>query len=272
VPERPWLVDRYGDHILVSEFVTPIGRQLDTGAREAERDEVLSAVTEVLGVPAERIHLKTRERHRSLEREAQGDPAHEIVVEERGHKFLVNLDDYLDTGLFLDHRNARRRVGERSAGQRVLNLFCYTGAFSVYAAKGGAVSTVSVDLSATYLAWAQRNLALNGVALPRHSCVRSDVVEYLRQTSDVFDTIVLDPPTISKSKQARSFDVQRDHVTLIQLALARLAPGGLLLFSTNYRQFSLDASAFRKRDVREITHETVPKDFREGIHRAWELR
>jgi 23S rRNA G2069 N7-methylase RlmK/C1962 C5-methylase RlmI len=272
IPERPWLIDRYGEHVLVSEYVTPVGRRLTDSQRNEEREEVLAAVSAVLNVSGDRVHWKTRERHKSLEREAQGSPAHELPVLERGHTFLVNLDDYLDTGLFLDHRAARKRIGAQAAGKRFLNLFCYTGSFTVYAAKGGAKSTTSVDLSSTYLGWAERNLKANQLPLATNALVRSDVFEYLRSSSETFDLIVLDPPTLSKSKQARAFDVQRDHVELINLTLARLAPDGLLLFSTNYRQFELHASKLQTSKVLEVTTETKAGDFRESLHRAWELR
>ena len=272
IPEFPWIIDRYGHQVLVSEYATPVGKRLDAAAHASEREAVLSAVVDVLHVAPEHVHLKLRERHLSAEREAQGSAAHEFPVEEHGLRFLVNLDDYLDTGLFLDHRNARRHIGEHSAGKRVLNLFCYTGAFTVYAAKGDATATVSVDLSATYLTWAERNLKLNGLLHAQHRLVRADVFDYLRGERALFDWIVLDPPTLSRAKRGKSFDVQAAHPELLQLALTRLAPNGSLFFSTNYRQFLLDERSLKGRSVREITAETLPKDFREGIHRSWLIR
>jgi 23S rRNA G2069 N7-methylase RlmK/C1962 C5-methylase RlmI len=272
IPEFPYFVDVYGDRALVSEFVTPVGRRQDAAARASEHEEVVDATSRVTGLERGMITLKTRERHLSLEREAKGDAAHEFAVEEHGHRFLVNLVDYLDTGLFLDHRVARKRVGAASAGKRVLNLFCYTGAFSVYAAKGGASSTTSVDLSATYLSWASRNLALNGVSGKEHALVRDDVFEFLRHAKESYDLIVLDPPTLSRAARGKSFDLARVWPELVTLAMARLAPGGLLLFSTNYRQFQLDPKRVPGCEVRDVTRETTPFDFKTGLHQAFDIR
>lgn len=272
VPEVPWTVDRYGAHVLAEERITPVARRQSAEERAAEEAEVLRAIAEVTGVDAAHLHVRRRERHGAARRtETRGTAGHEFPVLERGHRFLVNLTDYGDTGLFLDHRETRRRVGERSRGRRVLNLFCYTGSFTVYAAMGGADSTVSVDLSQTYLAWAERNFAANGLALPRHERVRADVFDFLRRDRERYDLVVLDPPTLSRSQRGRSFDVQQAHVELINRSLERLAPGGTLLFSTNYRRFSLEETRLRAQRVREITRETVPRDFREGIHRCWEI-
>lgn len=271
IPEFPWLIDLYGDHVLASEHMTPTGRRQTHTEREAEREAVRAAVHEVFATPPERFHLKTRERHLSLEREARGTESHEFAVGEGGHRFLVNLDDYLDTGLFLDHRAARARIGKAAENKRVLNLFCYTAAFSVYAATGGASTAVSVDLSATYLAWGERNFRLNGIDPAAHPLVRADVFDYLATARDTFDLIVLDPPTLSRSKKGRSFDVQDAHVDLVRRSYERLSPGGTLLFSTNYRRFALDDRALSALAPREITHETHPKDFRDEIHRAWEF-
>ncbi|MFM2153701.1 MAG: hypothetical protein RL199_2136, partial [Pseudomonadota bacterium] len=196
----------------------------------------------------------------------------EFPVREHGLTFLVNVDDYLDTGLFLDHRTARRRLGKDARGKRVLNLFCYTGGFTVHAAAGGAALTESVDLSTTYLAWAERNLRANDLWRPEHRLVRADVFEHLRGSHDLFDVIVLDPPTTSRSKTGHGFEIQRAHPELIGLALARLAPGGTLLFSTNDRRFVLETTRLPPCEVREVTDATTPPDFREGRHRAFEIR
>ncbi len=271
LPEVPYFVDLYGPRVLVSEFVTPRGRRQSPEARAAEHDAVIAAVCEVLGVGEEAIAFKQRERHRSIGRQAGGRAEHEFPVQEHGLTFLVNLDDYLDTGLFLDHRAARRLVGRASRGKRVLNLFCYTGAFSVHAAKGGAISTTSVDLSTTYLAWAERNFRENGLEAHGHRTVRSDVFDFLRTTRDTFDLIVLDPPTLSRSKTGQSFDIQKSHPELIALGLVRLAPGGWMLFSTNFQRFVLDEKRLPPCSVRELTNETTPPDFRHGLHRAFEI-
>jgi 23S rRNA (guanine2445-N2)-methyltransferase / 23S rRNA (guanine2069-N7)-methyltransferase len=272
IPEIPWSIDRYGDNALLTEHVTPVSLRQSEEAHADEVARVLDAAGSVLGLPPDRLFTRTRARHRSIEREAAGNPAHEFPVRERELRFLVNLTDYLDTGLFLDHREARRRVGTAAHGKRVLNLFCYTGAFTAYAAKGGASWTVSVDLSATYLAWAERNLRLNALTGDAHALVRADVFEWLRGSREEFDLIVLDPPTVSRSSRGKSFDIQSTHVELLRLALARLAPGGVLLFSTNHRTFRLEEGRLPEADVREITTETQSRDFREQLHRSWELR
>ena len=195
-------------------------------------------------------------------------------VREDGLEFLVNLHDYLDTGLFLDHRPLRARVRELSKDKRFLNLFCYTGAFSVYAAAGGAAETTSVDLSQTYLDWTARNLALNGFDLTRNKLVRDDAVAYVQNHSAMFDLIFVDPPTFSNSKRAQDFDVQRDHVALLKLCGQRLFPGGRILFSNNFRRFKLDEAALAEFSIRDISAATIPFVFERNprIHRTWELR
>jgi 23S rRNA G2069 N7-methylase RlmK/C1962 C5-methylase RlmI len=272
IPEVPWTIDRYGERVLCTEVRTAVGARQSPADRDSEREQVAEAVVDLLGVSPDRIAWRTRERHRSVEREARGSTGHEFPVAERGLRFLVNLEDYLDTGLFLDHREARRQLGAQSSAATVLNLFCYTGAFTAYAARGGARRTVSVDLSQTYLSWAGRNLQLNGIAGPRHEFVRDDAFAYLSSGSESFDRIILDPPTVSRSARGRSFDVQSSHVELIRLALRRLAESGTLLFSTNDRRFQLDLAALAAVEVREISAETQSRDFREQAHRSWELR
>jgi 23S rRNA (guanine2445-N2)-methyltransferase / 23S rRNA (guanine2069-N7)-methyltransferase len=198
-----------------------------------------------------------------------------FVVREGDAKLEVNLHDYLDTGLFLDHRPLRRRVATESAGKRVLNLFCYTGAVSVHAGLGRAAATTSVDLSPTYLEWAARNLARNGLSGSKHRLVQADAIAWLEAERGAYDLVFCDPPTFSNSKRAADFDTQRDHVRLLRAAVARLAPGGLLLFSNNYRRFRLDEAAVGEfADAYEITAATIDPDFERNprIHRAWELR
>lgn len=199
------------------------------------------------------------------------DIGQRIQVREAGCLLLVNLTDYVDTGLFLDHRQTRAMVRAAARGKRVLNLFAYTGAFSVQAAAGGAKQTVSVDLSPTYSRWAEENLALNGFAKDQHFVVVTDALEFLADDSSRFDLVVIDPPTVSKSKRASSFEVQRDHLRLISGALERLAPGGSIFFSTNFQGFTLAVGDDVK--IEDITEKTVPLDFprRPPIHRAWRI-
>lgn len=257
----------------VQEYQAPASIPDDL-ARQRLR-EIVRVAGFVFDVPRERIALKQRYRGKGGEKYGRLDVRGELLeVEESGLRFLVNVWDYLDTGLFLDHRPLRARVREFASGRRFLNLFCYTGAVSVYAAAGGARTTTSVDLSPTYLDWASRNLALNGFRGEAHKLVQSDALEFLEADRGQYELIFVDPPTFSNSKRAEDFDVQRDHVRLLSLAAARLGPGGVILFSNNFRRFRLDEAALDRFDLRDISVSTVPFDFARDpkIHRAWEIR
>ena len=199
-----------------------------------------------------------------------------LIAHEGELQLEVNLTDYIDTGLFLDHRQTRDLVRRLAAGKDVLNLFCYTGSFSVYAAAGGARSTCSVDLSATYLTWARRNLQLNGFTDERqHRLVRADVMAFLRELPEAsYDLAIVDPPTFSNSKSTDTvFDIQRDQRELLELTLRGLRPGGTCLFSTNRRKFKFEcADLGLVAECREITNQTLPPDFlQQGAHRCWRL-
>ena len=248
---------------------------IDENVARTRLRETVRVAGEALGVPREGIALKTRQRGKGGEKYGRMDQRGEFIeVGEGGLKFLVNLWDYLDTGLFLDHRPLRARVRELARGKRFLNLFCYTGSVSVYAAAGSASETTSVDLSQTYLDWAARNLELNGFDLPQHKLVWADALGFLQSRSAMYDLIFVDPPTFSNSKRADDFDVQRDHVRLLELCGERLMAGGLILFSNNFRRFKLDEAALARFAIRDISASTIPFDFERSprIHRAWELR
>jgi len=196
-----------------------------------------------------------------------------LTVHEGQVRMLVNLTDYLDTGLFLDHRPIRLRIAQESRGKRFLNLFCYTATASVHAAAGGARSTTSVDLSKTYLDWARRNLSLNGLS-DLHKLERADVMEWLAQDQQSYDLIFIDPPTFSNSKRLDDiFDVQRDHPRLLELAIARLAPGGVIYFSNNFRRFRMAESVETAYQVEDISAQTLDKDFQRNtrIHKTWRI-
>ncbi len=276
IPEVPLVVDRYHDCLHISEYERPHERG---PAEHADwLDLMVETAARTLEVPRANAFLKRRARQRGASQyQVQSTAGRTVVVEEGGLRFEVNLSDYIDTGLFLDHRLTRGLVRERAGGRRFLNLFCYTGTFTVYAAAGGARETTSVDLSRTYLDWARRNLELNGFLGGEHCLVESDARAYLRAlpAGRLFDLIVLDPPTFSNSKSLPDFfEVRRDHPELILLALEHLAEGGEVLFATNFRGFKLREDAFAGvAQVEEISARTVPEDFRNRrIHRSFVFR
>lgn len=276
IPQFPFAIDVYGGQIHLQEYDT--GWLMQPEEYETWLSEVLEAVAFITGFAPADIHLKRRERQKGTQQyEKTGKAGEDFIVHEHGRRFWVNLEKYLDTGLFLDHRNTRQRVGEMAAGKRFLNLFAYTGSFSVYAATGGAAASETVDLSNTYLDWARRNFELNGIDEARHQIVRADVFQYLQaaaQAGKTFDLIVMDPPSFSNSKKMLDIlDIQRDHMRLIDGAMALLASDGLLFFSNNLRSFALDEAVTQKYAVKEISKQSVPEDFRnKKIHQCWEIR
>lgn len=274
VPDVPLVVDRYEDCLHIGEFARPHAR---SPAQHADwLDLMVRTAGEVLEVPRERVFVKHRDRQRGAAQYPRVDRREaRLVVHEGGLKFIVNLSDYVDTGLFLDHRITRQQVRDAAQGKRFLNLFAYTGAFSVYAAAGGATTTTSVDLSPTYIDWARENLALNGFSVPQHALVRSDVWEFLDalRPKDEWDLAVVDVPTFSNSKRTDDvWDVQRDYASLFARLADHIVPGGVVYFSTNFRRFRLDSEALEDYTVRDITRQTIPEDFRnQRIHRCWRL-
>lgn len=270
LPEFPFCIEFYGDKLYVAEY------RRRHGMTEEEHDtwmeKSLAVIAAVLGVSRDNIFLKLRQRKpgRLGQYQKYDKVQHEFEVEENGLKFIVNLSDYLDTGLFLDHRITRQMVREQSAGKKILNLFAYTGSFSVYAAAGGAEEVVTADLSKTYLNWAERNLRLNGFnSAAKYKIVHADVKQYLKKIpSDYFDIIIMDPPTFSNSKRMDDIlDIQRDHVELVNDCLRGLKPGGLLYFSTNFRKFKLEGDKVNAASVKDITKVTTPFDFEGKLFR-----
>jgi len=239
------------------------------------RNELLAAAREVFQVPPEQVALKSRERGKGGSKYGRFEKRDEFVVVQENNALLrVNLFDYLDTGLFLDHRPLRRLMAGQVRGKHFLNLFCYTGVASVQAAVAGAASTTSVDLSATYLQWCYDNLALNGQGGNQHLLVQADAMAWLEADSGQYDVIFCDPPTFSNSARADDFDVQREQLRLLRAAVARLAPEGVLYFSNNFRRFKLEENAIAEfARCREISPRTIGPDFERNprIHRAWEL-
>lgn len=273
MPEYALAIDRYGDWAHVQEYAAP--SSIDPQKAEQRLFDALAVIPQVLGIDPSRVVLKRRQRQKgSQQYQRQADQGNYITVQESGLSFLVNLTDYLDTGLFLDHRPLRQMLQRQAQGARFLNLFCYTASATVHAAKGGARSTTSVDLSKTYLDWARRNLSLNGFS-ERHRLEQAEVMTWLAQDGAEYDLIFIDPPTFSNSKRMTGvFDVQRDHVLLLDLSMARLAAKGCVYFSNNFRGFVLDPELSNRYQVTEITPHTIDVDFAQNpkIHRVWRFQ
>ena len=284
MPEYAVAIDLYRtvqpreeDWLYVQEYAAPA--DIEREAVRRRRAEALASLAAATGVARERIKVRLRRRTRRGEQyEKHGGRAEFHVVGEGGLRFLVNFGDYLDTGLFLDHRLTRERLRRSASGARFLNLFAYTGTASVYAAAGAAAETTSVDLSRTYLDWTRRNLELNFPAGGPHELIQADCLTWLREGARArgrYDLIFLDPPTFSNSKRMQGvLDVQRDHPSLIEACMRLLSPAGLLVFSTNAQRFRLDPSVQQRYAVRDVSAATLPRDFERNprIHRCFEVR
>jgi 23S rRNA (guanine2445-N2)-methyltransferase / 23S rRNA (guanine2069-N7)-methyltransferase len=278
IPEIPLVIDWYAGWLHAAEYERPHDRtEIE---HDVWLDKMIEAAALELGVPVHQTFLKVRKRQRAGgQYEKVGERQAIVTVREGGLEFEVNLSDYLDTGLFLDHRQTRGVVRAEAEGKRFLNLFCYTGSFSVYAAAGGAAETTSVDLSNTYLEWTRTNLSKNGFKdAGRHRTVRDEARAFLehraKRGEPPFDLVVCDPPTFSRSAKSETpWDVERDHADLLELVASNLAPGGVAYFSTNFRRFHLAEERLSQLyTIREITRQTIPEDFRnDRIHRAWRL-
>jgi 23S rRNA (guanine2445-N2)-methyltransferase / 23S rRNA (guanine2069-N7)-methyltransferase len=288
MPEYAFAIDLYGQgtrelagrgarHVYVQEYAPP--RTVNQESARERRREALAVLPEVLAVPIAHVHSRVRKPQKGSEQYEKRDAqAERHAVQEGGLKFWVNFRDYLDTGLFLDHRLVRGMLRDSAKDADFLNLFCYTGSATVYAAAGGARSTTSVDLSNTYLDWAHENLLLNGFGDPKHELYRADCLQWLEEQESRgprFDLIFVDPPTFSNSKRMEGvLDVQRDHVGMIRRSLQLLRPSGRLVFSTNYTRFKLDGEALSDLNVDDISAQTIPKDFERHarIHRCFIIR
>lgn len=277
MPEFAMAIDLYGDRVHVQEYAPP--KSVDTRAALERLAEALAVIPEVLGVPPTAVSCKQRSRQSGTQQyEKQSSTGEFFTVHEHGCALRVNLRDYLDTGLFLDHRPVRHWLQQQARGKRFLNLFCYTGAATVHAAVGGATRSLSLDMSKTYVNWARENLALNGLDDRRHQVEQQDCLQWLAQPAtpdQVFDLIFMDPPTFSNSARMRDvLDIQRDHPQLIRQAMDRLSSDGLLVFSNNFRRFQLDEALEQAFEIREVTRDTLDKDFQRNprIHRCWHIR
>lgn len=276
LPDYAVAVDLYGDYVHVQEYAPP--KSIDPEKAVQRLNDVMHVLPEILNIPASHIVLKLRQKQRGTQQyEAQSSQKQRFKVTESNLSFWVNLTDYLDTGLFLDHRITRQMLAEQATGRDFLNLFSYTGSASVYAASGNAKSTTTVDMSNTYLEWAQDNMALNGFIGEQHHYIRANCLEWLQtaqQSPQKYGLIFLDPPTFSNSSRMEGvFDIQRDHVSLIEMAAHLLTDDGVLVFSTNRRDFKLDQQALNNLQIKDISRATLPADFERNskIHYCWSI-
>jgi 23S rRNA (cytosine1962-C5)-methyltransferase len=272
MPEFPFCIELYEDKVYLAEYLRHHG--MTDEEHDTWLDACIALIGKLLEIPVSRIFVRQRKKmsHRTEDQyEKLNEQKDFFTVEENGLKFLVNLTDYLDTGLFLDHRITRQMVREQSKGKRVLNLFCYTGSFSVYAAAGEAASVTSVDLSKTYLQWAEDNFIINRFKdKTKYHFVHADVKQWLKTLQpDSFDLVIMDPPTFSNSKRMKDFlDIQRDHVELLNDVLDAITKDGTIYFSTNYTKFILEQDKINAASVKDITKATSPFDF-EGKLKRW---
>lgn len=271
IKEYPLAIDFYDGRFCVHYFTST--RDSDA-PREDLYHEVMDALGSLFQISQDSVYWRTRvKREKTEQYEKTGGTKQFFSVFEYGLKFRVNLSDYLDTGLFLDHRETRRLVASLAAGKRVLNLFAYTSSFSVHAAAGGALFTKSVDISNTYTGWSRENFLLNYLPLTSNFIIREDCLQFLEKEQGIYDLIVIDPPTISRSKKMHQmFDIQKDYPFLITKALSLLSREGTLIFSTNSRNFDFDESLFEGCSISDISKKTIPIDFHnQKIHRCWKI-
>lgn len=273
LPEFPICIELYEDYIYIAEYNRR--HALSDEEHAIWLEETKKIISNMTQVPLENMFLRVRKR--MSHREGQYEKVEEVIaskiitVQENGHQFLVNLTDYLDTGLFLDHRITRQMAAGQAAQKKVLNLFSYTSSFSVYCAAAGASSVTSVDLSKTYLQWSQDNFTLNKLIHPTaFQFIHADVKQYLKTLpSNEFDLVIMDPPTFSNSKRMKDIlDIQMDHVELINDVLKTMKPGATLYFSTNFSKFILDTEHINSTQIKDITKATTPFDF-DGRLKRW---
>lgn len=273
LPEFAIAVDCYGDSLHVQEYAPP--KEIPEEKARQRLMHALAVLGEVSGVPAERIILKQRQRQRGKQQYERRDSAKEVfTVAEYGVNLQINLHDYLDTGVFLDHRPTRLWIQQQAKGKSFLNLFCYTGAATAHALIGGASSTTSVDLSRTYLTWAKDNIHHNGGQVGgHHRFIQADCMTWIEQNNAKYDLIFMDPPTFSNSaRMSDTLDIQRDHPGLIRAAMRSLAPDGVLIFSNNFRKFKLDPAMWEEFEIKDVTKASIPFDFkRSRPHQCWHI-
>lgn len=273
IPSHPLVVDVYGEYLHLAEYKSK--HQLSETEHAEWWNHCIQSASEVTGIPLENIFTKRRQRiiQRTEQYEKFSDKSFVTIQQEHNLKFKINLTDYLDTGLFLDHRPLRKIVKSSSEGLNVLNLFSYTGSFSVHAAAGGAKKVTTVDLSNTYINWAKENFKINQLDEHKHEFIVSDVMTFLKNDDATYDLVIVDPPSFSNSKKMKgTWDTQRDHPKLLELIYKRLNPNGKVYFSNNLRSFEPQFEELHFSKIEEITHKTIPEDFRNKlIHKCYEL-
>jgi len=269
IKEYPVSIDFYGGQFCIHYYFS---HYQELGPPPELENKVIDTLTSLFSTSPDCLFWKNRIKRKKIEQYEKIDASDAyFIVYEYGLKFWVNLSDYLDTGLFLDHRETRQLIAKASQGKDLLNLFAYTSTFSVHATAAGATSTTNVDLSNTYIHWSQENFKLNNINLSNHSYVRADCLKFLEEESLTYDLIIIDPPTISRSKKMEYFfDIQVEYFKLITKAQRLLRPNGLIFFSTNSRHFFFDQTLFPTGSVRDITKQTLPLDFHnQKIHKSW---
>lgn len=271
IPEVRAIVDWYQGHIVVSEY-----ERTQTETVKDWLGTVAAATAQKLGLTPEQVHIRRRHTGTGTRYEKLSKGGVRLAVREGDLQFMVNLDTYLDTGLFADHRLTRELVMKEARGKRFLNLFCYTGSFTCYAAKGGARATTSVDASNTYLEWARENFELNGMNHSKHEVAKDDVLEFLyfeRAREQFYDLCVVDPPSFSIGRGRESFDVQRDHVNMLQAVVKLMNPGGVIYFSTNHQRFEPHLDEVQGiSEWQDITKSTIDVDYRnDKVHQCYRL-
>ncbi|MEL7292301.1 MAG: bifunctional 23S rRNA (guanine(2069)-N(7))-methyltransferase RlmK/23S rRNA (guanine(2445)-N(2))-methyltransferase RlmL [Pseudomonadota bacterium] len=273
LPEYNVAIDVYLDHLVIQEYAAP--KNIPEEKAKRRLTDIIRAAIQVTDTDANKVVLKVREKQKGrAQYQKLAQQSETLTIDEYGVKLIVNLHDYLDTGLFLDHKITRRKLGEMAAGKDFLNLFAYTGSATVHAACGGAKSTTTVDMSNTYLEWAKENMKLNGQLGRQHRFEQADCLQWLEKSTAQFDLIFIDPPTFSNSKRMeQSFDVQRDHIQLMTQLKRLLRAGGTIVFSNNKRHFKMDLEALEAVGLtaKNISHQTLPMDFARNkhIHNCW---
>lgn len=273
IPEYPYIVDRYDDYYIVFEKGKKLTEE-EISLRQRKVDDIRQAILELCQTSEEYIYFKDRKVQKGLDQYTKlSNQTKKIIINEGNVKFLINLTDYLDTGLFLDHRPIRKRVQKLSKDKKILNLFSYTCSVSVHAAIGGGEVT-SVDLSKTYINWGRENFVLNDIEPSKHHFIVGDCLKYLSECKDKFDLIFIDPPSFSNSKKFEGvFDVQRDHEKMLEQAKELLNPNGLIIFSNNLRSFKISEKLKTIFQINDITKSSIPMDFNDSrIHHCFELR